>query len=267
MRKPLIVVKLGGSALTDKKRKFTPRTSEIHRAARQIKQLTKRFSIVVVHGAGSYGHIPVKYWGLESGFRNERQVKGLTATKSKLLEWEAIFGEVFLRHHVPLLPLVASDFIVARGGRISSADLQPIRNWLTMGCIPSMGGDIIYDLKKGFSIVSGDQIAAYVAVKLQAHKLIFAVDVDGIFTANPKLDRHARIMAELTPSEARAAIRLAEKSNVPDVTGGMAGKIREALAATSKGIPVYILNLTKDSRLTRAALDREVLCSKILPSP
>lgn len=266
MRKPLIVVKLGGSALTDKKRKFTPRIGEIHRAAKQIALLGKRFSIVVVHGAGSYGHIPVKYWGLESGFRNRGQVKGLVATKSRLLEWEVIFSGVFLKHHVPLLPIVASDFIVARNGRISSADLRPVRNWLSMGCIPSTGGDIVCDLNRGFSVVSGDQIAAYLAVKLQASKLIFGVDVDGVYSANPKLDRHARIMTELTPREAMDAVRHAGELDTPDVTGGMAGKIREAIPAASNGIPVYFVNLTKGNRITKAVLNQKVKSSKILPS-
>lgn len=266
MRKPLIVVKLGGSALTEKKRKFTPRLGEIHRAAKQMAELGKRFSVLVVHGAGSYGHIPVKQWGLEAGFRNEGQLNGLVATKLKLLEWEVIFARIFLKHHVHLVPIVASDFIVTRNGRISHADLRSVRNWVRMGCIPSTGGDIVSDLRKGFSVVSGDQIAAYLAVKFQASKLIFGVDVDGIFSANPKLDRNARIMTELTPREALGAADRAGVVDVPDVTGGMAGKIREALAATSNGIPVYFVNLTKSDRLTKVAMNREVLCSKIVPS-
>lgn len=264
MRKPLIVFKLGGSALTDKKRKFTPRIDEIHRAARQIAGLAKRFSIVVVHGAGSFGHIPVKYWGLESGYRNRAQVKGLIATKSRLLEWEVIFSNVFLKHQVPLLSLVASDFIVTRNGRISSVDLRPVRNWLSIGCIPSTGGDVVCDVEKGFSVVSGDQIATYLAVRLQASKLIFGVDVDGVYSGNPKLDRHAHIMTELTPTEALNAVRHAGELEVPDVTGGMAGKIKESLAAASNGIPVYFVNLTKSNRLAKVALDQEVLCSKVI---
>ena len=265
MRKPLIVVKLGGSALTDKKRIYTPRVQEIRRAAKQIAELGKRFSLAVVHGAGSYGHIPVKQWRLESGFRNRRQLKGLAATKSKLLEWETIFDTVFLRYQVPIMPLLASDFVVTRNGRISSADLRPLRNWLSIGCVPSTGGDIVTDLKNGFSVVSGDQLATYLAVGLGASRLIFGTDVDGIFTANPKLDPHARLLRELTASSALRVTGRASVSTAPDVTGGMAGKIVEAVAAASKGIPVYFINLTKNERLAKVALGQEVRCSKILP--
>jgi isopentenyl phosphate kinase len=266
MRKPLIVVKLGGSALTDKERIFTPRAKEIHRAAEQVARLRKRFSLVVVHGAGSYGHIPVRQWRLESGLRNRRQLEGLAATKSKLLEWEEIFDRVFLKHQIPLIPLLASDFVVTRKGRISAADLRPFRNWLSINCVPSTGGDIVSDLKNGFSVLSGDQLAAYLAVQLKASRLVFGTDVDGIFSADPKHDPHARIIRELTSSTALDAAARARVSDTPDVTGGMAGKIIEARRAASNGIPVYFVNLTVDNRLANVGLDREVLCSKILPS-
>jgi len=265
MPKPLIVVKLGGSALTNKRRISTPRMHQIRRAAKQIATLGKRYSLALVHGAGSYGHIPVKKWGLEFGFTNRGQLKGLAATKSRLLEWEMIFDSIFLRNQVPLVPLPASGFVVARNGRISSADLRPLRNWLRIGCVPSTGGDIVTDLEKGFSVVSGDQLATYLAIKLKASRLVFGTDVDGIFDANPRLDPQARILRELTTSSALRVARRARVSTAPDVTGGMAGKIVEAVAAASKGIPVYFINLTKNDRLVKVAFSEEVLCSKILP--
>jgi len=266
MRKPLIVLKLGGSALTDKKRIFTPREAEINRAAGQIARLRNRFSLVVVHGAGSYGHIPVRQWGLESGFRSRRQIEGLAATKSKLLEWEEIFDRIFLKHKIPLIPFLASDFVVTRNGRISSADLRPVRNWLSIDCVPSTGGDIVSDLKNGFSILSGDQLAAYLSVELKASRLIFGTDVDGIFSADPKHDPHAHIISELTARTALHAAARAGVSDAPDVTGGMAGKIIEATRAASNGIPIYFVNLTVGNRLANLGLNREVPCSKIVPS-
>ena len=262
----LIVVKLGGSALTDKERIYTARVKEIHRAAKQIANLRKKFSLVIVHGAGSYGHIPVEQWRLASGFKDRSQLRGLTLTKAKLLEWEMIFASVFLKNKVPLIPMVASDFVIAQDGRISSADLSGIRNWLKLGCVPSIGGDIVTDLTAGFSVVSGDQLAAYLAVKLRAARLIFGTDVDGIFDANPKLDPHANMMRELTASSARSAATGASRSTVPDVTGGMGGKLIEAAAAASNGIPVCFINLTKSTRLAKAALGQKVLSSRILPN-
>jgi isopentenyl phosphate kinase len=220
---------------------------------------------LVVHGAGSYGHIPVKQWGLESGLRISAQLRGVAATKSKLLDLEMILDNVFLRKRIPLIPLPASDFVVARNGRISSADLRPLRNWLRIGCIPSIGGDIVTDVRRGFSVVSGDQLAAYLAVKLKASRLVFGTDVDGIFDADPKLDPRARMLTKLTTSSALRVAKEGKVSTAPDVTGGMSGKVAEAVVAASNGIPVYFVNLTKDQRLLKVGFNLQVLCSKILP--
>jgi len=259
------VIKLGGSALTDKKRAYTPRMSVIRRAARQVFTLGKRFSIVLVHGAGSYGHIPVKKFALADGFRTPHQIRGLTETKSKLLEWQATLCDVFSRSRVPLMPLLASDFVQAEEGRIASANLDSLRSWLRLGCIPAVGGDIVPDLKRSFSVVSGDQLASYLAIKLKATQLVFGTDVDGIFDSNPKLNSKAKLLSVLTPSSAFRIAGKAAGGTIPDVTGGMAGKIREASLAAMKGIPVYFANLTKDQRLQETVLGKDVLCSKIRP--
>ncbi|HXZ97872.1 MAG TPA: isopentenyl phosphate kinase, partial [Candidatus Acidoferrum sp.] len=209
---------------------------------------------------------PVRQWRLESGLRSRRQLKGLAVTKSKLLEWEEIFNRIFLNHQIPLIPFLASDFVVTRKGRISSADLRPLRNWLRIGCVPSTGGDIVSDLKNGFSVLSGDQLAAYLAIQLKASRLIFGTDVDGIFSADPKSEPHAHLIGELTASTALHAAARARVSDTPDVTGGMAGKIVEATRAASSGIPVYFVNLTLDNRLADVGLNPKVPCSKIIPS-
>lgn len=262
--KPLVVIKLGGSALTDKGRIYTPRIPVIHSAAKQVAEVCRHYSVVLVHGAGSYGHIPAKRFGLQYGFKNIEQLKGLTATKFKLLEWESILDEIFLKHGVPVQPIVASSFIVTRNGRIISAELTALMNWLQLGCVPMTGGDIVPDLKNGFSILSGDQIAAYIAVKLKAKSLVFALDVEGVYDKDPNADSKARLMRTLTISSAAQLISKTSSGNIPDVTGGIAGKLREAIPAARRGVPVYFVSLSKDQRLRKVILGEDVLSSRIV---
>jgi isopentenyl phosphate kinase len=266
MPKPIVVIKLGGSALTDKSRIYTPRISMMHQAASQIAIIAKKRLVVLVHGAGSFGHIPVRKYGLTQGFKSRRQLKGLAITKSKLLEWETMLDKILLNHDIPLIPFLTSDFVLASRGRIVSAELHPMRESLSLGCVPSAGGDIVMDDKDGFSIVSGDQLAAFLAIKFKASRLIFGVDVDGIFDTNPKLNRKAQLLAKMTPNQASKLVNKATAHTEIDVTGGMAGKIREAVVAARRGIPVHFVNLTKDERLVKAALGRAVLGSRILAS-
>ena len=122
---------------------------------------------------------------------------------------------------------------------------------------------MVPDSECGFSVVSGDQIAAYLAVKLNAKRLVFAADVDGIFDSDPKVNPQAKLFRELSVSMASKLIPKLTSQTAPDVTGGMAGKIREALAVARAEIPVYFVNLAKPDRLRKAALGRRVISSRI----
>ncbi|MGD0422704.1 MAG: isopentenyl phosphate kinase [Candidatus Bathyarchaeia archaeon] len=264
MRKPLVVIKLGGAALTDKRKIYTARTNVVRSAARQIAAVTSRFTVIIVHGAGSYGHLPVKQFGLSRGFRNARQLKGLSETKFRLLGWELMLEEIFMQYKIPVIPLTPSDYVIARNGRIDTCNLSPIKEWMRLGCIPSTGGDIVPDVSTGFSVVSGDQLAVHIAVSLGASKLIFATDVDGIFDSDPKQNRKARLMRVV---QTRNVQRIAAKvrPDITDVTGGMEGKIEEAALAASKGIPVFFVNLVKGNRLRDVVLGHKlVICSELV---
>jgi isopentenyl phosphate kinase len=263
LRKPIIVIKLGGSALTDKSRIYTPRIRNLRQAAKEIAGVCKSHSVILVHGAGSFGHIPVEKYRLAHGFNGPKQLEGLAITKSKLLEWESILNRAFLKERIPLVPFFASDFVVTANGRILSADLKPLQSWLRLGCVPTVGGDIVPDSRQGFSILSGDQLAVHLAVKFKAKRLIFATDVDGIFDSNPKLNRKAKLLLNLSNLSASQLVMNATSRTTPDVTGGMAGKISEALDAARVGIPVCFVNLTKKGRLRNAALGRQVVSSRI----
>jgi isopentenyl phosphate kinase len=237
----------------------------IHSAASQVAEIRKDCSVILIHGAGSYGHIPVKKYGLQQGWKSPRQLRGLSSTKLKLLEWENLLDKILLEHGVPVIPFLASDFFVTEKGRIISARLKPLASWLRLGCVPITGGDIVPDSRNGFSILSGDQIAAFIAIRMKATRLIYAVDVDGVFNANPALDSHAQLLETLTASSAAHLISKVISGTNHDVTGGMAGKISESLSATRHRIPVHFVNLTKNERLRKAAMGQQVTSSRLIP--
>jgi isopentenyl phosphate kinase len=259
----LVVIKLGGSALTDKRRIYTPRFAMIHAAAAQVARITRRCSVIIVHGAGSFGHMPVRRYGLQDGLKNRGQLKGLTATKLRLLQWESTIDEIFRSHRIPIIPFSTSDFAVTRNGRITTFELEPLTMWLRLGCVPSIGGDIVPDTRKGFAILSGDQIAAYIAIKLNAAKLVYCLDVDGLYDANPIVNSKARLVKSLTVESALGLASKSTRTFAPDVTGGIVGKVREAIVAAKKRVPVYFVNLTKDERLLKVTLGQETICSTL----
>ena len=75
----LILVKLGGSLITDKNKPFTPRHDVINRLAREIHEAKeeKHLKVIVGHGGGSFPHKPAKDYRTNEGIVNGQSFKGI----------------------------------------------------------------------------------------------------------------------------------------------------------------------------------------------
>jgi len=60
--KDIILLKLGGSLLTDKNKPFSIREDVVKSAVRQVIEANKK--IILIHGGGSFGHPLAKFLGL-----------------------------------------------------------------------------------------------------------------------------------------------------------------------------------------------------------
>jgi isopentenyl phosphate kinase len=118
-----------------------------------------------------------------------------------------------------------------------------------MAFLPVMYGDAMLDTKLGFTILSGDQLVSSLAMNLDAEHIIMGVDVDGLYSADPKVEKTANMFECLTLSELEKLQNMVGKSTVVDVTGGMLGKITELSPAISHGIPVTIVNALEPDRV------------------
>jgi aspartokinase-like uncharacterized kinase len=59
--------------------------------------------------------------------------------------------------------------------------------------------------------VTSDSIAAYIAVRLKVAKVLFATDVDGIFTKDPKTHADAKLLSKVAAAE---LLGMAERTSV-----------------------------------------------------
>jgi len=258
----LIVIKLGGAAITDK-----ARLSVINRRtiASTAKVLATHRDYMLVHGAGSFGHIPVHKYGLKGPIRSQRQLIGYAKTKASLLKLETELVSILAQEHVPVAPVTASSCLMADQGRIISQNFEMIASMLKLGLVPCIGGDLVQDISLGASVVSGDQIAVNLAMAFHAHTIIFGTNVDGLFTADPKLDHKARLISTLDIVKLQEWAQRAGPANAPDVSGGMRGKLTEILPAVKAGIGVVILNLNNPQRLRKAISGKPVKGTTIVP--
>jgi glutamate 5-kinase len=85
-----------------------------------------------------------------------------------------------------------------------------------------------------------DGLAARVAVALDADLLVLLTNVDGLFTANPKLDARATRVPMLAGVDSQAMDSTSGVSS--GGTGGMASKLEAARLATGEGTSVVIAN-------------------------
>lgn len=244
------IVKLGGSVVTVKDMPMTADHENVKRLAEEIKA-TWPTPLVVIHGGGSFGHPVAKRYGIADGFTSERQVIGFTRTHQAMVALNTIIVDALLDEGIPALSVAPSAFIAAYDGRMPRGDFENIGRLVVKGMLPVLYGDAVIDKSRGFSILSGDQLAVRLAVSMGANRLIFGVDVDGVYTSNPKLAPQARLIDRLSLEKLEGFVEIG-KALTTDVTGGMLGKVSEARAAVEAGIEVRMVNATKPGVILKA---------------
>ncbi len=245
------VVKLGGGAITEKAGKTpTPKRDVIERLAQEIS--STRLPMILVHGGGSFGHPFAEKYHLVQGFQSPEQVRGVTETHRSMMLLNKIVTDAFANAGCLALAVSTSTCFVTDKGRITSAFLEPIVSAIKLGCTPILYGDVVFDRKLGFTILSGDQIAAYLARDLGARRLIFALEFDGVYTKDP-LRKDAKLIKKLdTDQLVRLEVKASSKTKGSDVTGGMRKKLFEAIPVAKAGITICFAGVSHAGNIRSA---------------
>lgn len=260
MIKPLIIIKLGGSVITDKNKTVpTLRTAAIKELSKEIRDLYKSgfYQIILVHGAGSFGHPLAKKYSLHLGMETEKQKYGFCLTDQKMLELNSSIMNYLLQFHVPAVSLSPRSFIQQSAGKLKDFNYQLIQSYLKQSHMPVLFGDVVLDDKWGCSIISGDTIIPYLAQKLKASQVIFLSDVDGIFDSDPKKNPKAKLISEVNNTNFKQVFKGLSLSGRDDVTGEMQGKIMN-IKENLSGIGVSIVNGLKTGTLLKALNQQQV---------
>lgn len=264
MKDTLFVLKLGGSVVTDKAKPFTPNLPAIQRLADEILQAQSP-KLILVHGGGSFGHPVAKKYGIMNGFKDKSQLAGFSETHEAMVSLNKIIVESLLRKGVPSFGMAPSSFVVTKSGRISICDESPLEQAVKIGLVPVLYGDAVLDLDVGFTILSGDQLAAFLAEKMKAKRLVMGVDVDGVFTDDPKKNAQARLVQRLSLAELKNLGSRISGAGATDVTGGMLGKVSELASPVKSGVETVIINALKSGNIYRVLKGEEVVGTKVKP--
>ncbi|MCL2690731.1 MAG: isopentenyl phosphate kinase [Candidatus Bathyarchaeota archaeon] len=255
-----IILKLGGSAITNKAEEASPRSELINRMGEEIKRADLD-NLIIVHGGGSFGHPSAAKYGIKDGYRENdlAQKFGCAETHHMMTVLNGLVMDALILHEIPAVSVAPVNCVVTDGGKIKVFDESALMAMSKLSFTPVLYGDAVMDEKLGFTILSGDQLVSYLALKYNAQKIVVGVDTDGIFESDPKVNPDAKPIKHLNLAELKALQPKLGKAEGVDVTGGMAGKIAELIPAVEAGIPVTVTGATKSLSIYRALTDQSVL--------
>ena len=223
----VVVLKLGGSVITDKERPEALDGPALDAAADAIADADVS-DLVVVHGGGSFGHHNASEHGVSKtdGSRDAAAAVEIHGAMKTLNDF------VLARLHerdVPAVPV--HPFSAARRNREGDLRLmtEQVETMLGEGFVPILHGDVVAHEDAGVTILSGDEVVTAVARGVDADRVGFCSTVPGV------LDDEGEIVAEIRSYDEVASY--VGESDTTDVTGGMAGKVRALL---SLGAPATI---------------------------
>lgn len=254
-----VILKIGGSAITDKTGELAAKTEIINRLAEEIKRADLD-NLIVVHGGGSFGHPTAAKYGIKDGYKEDPTQKlGFAETHHVMTVLNGLVMDALIWHEIPAVSVAPSSCMVTDKGKVKFFDETVFQAMAKMIFTPVMYGDAVLDEKLGFTVLSGDQLVTYLALKYKAEKIVVGVDTDGLFDCDPKTNPNAKPFKKLNLNELKELQPKLGKAAGTDVTGGMAGKIAELIPAVEAGIPVTITGATKALSIYRALTDQSVL--------
>lgn len=262
-----VLLKLGGSLLTDKDKPYSIREDVVKSAIQQIIDANKK--LILIHGGGSFGHPLAKEYSISAGINSSipHQILGLTKTHQSMNNFNSYLIDLFLERKYPALSIQASSIFIKDSLKISTQSIDIIETALDLNILPILYGDIILDKQGSFSIISGDQIIFELCENLkkyQISKVIFVMETDGIYINDEDSKQKNISLATKLYLRDLENLNLADLGQKIDVTGGIQGKINSIKEICKYNIPVQLLNGLKEGYIYKALKNEVINCTNIL---
>lgn len=254
----LVLVKLGGSLITDKRGDCTAKPEVIERLAREIAAAWPRLRarVVLGHGSGSFGHAAAARHGVGGGPLQAGALVGVSETRAKAAELHALVTDHLLAAGLAPFTWAPSSALSASAGVACGGAIDPLLAALDFGLLPVTYGDVVLDRQWGASICSTEAVLSYLAGRLRRRgyrvcRILWLGATAGIYDRQgaplPRVDRanHARVR------------RMIGSAAGTDVTGGMLLRLDTARRLARRGIESWIVDGRIPDLLTAGLLGEE----------
>jgi len=214
----MIVLKLGGSVVTDKDGREAIDEAALEAAAAAVGDYDG--DIVVVHGGGSFGHPAAADRGV-SATAGTRDASDAVAVHDAMGRLNAAVVERLDAYGVAALPVRPLSFARKSGEGDLTLPTDGVAAMLAEGFTPVLHGDVVVTEGRGVTVASGDALVAALARDLPVERVGLCSTVSGV------LDEDGDVVARIEAfADVAAAVGASEST---DVTGGMAAKVRALL--------------------------------------
>ena len=245
----LIVLKWGGGLITHKSDVCSPDLEVIAALSKVVNSLlAEGYELILVHGAGSFGHIKAKKFRLSEGdIGLVGQVETVAEVRQDMLTLnQLVMKDLQGKAHPP--------HIWAKETGPDFRGVLPFDPPLTI-----VFGDVVDCAPDSWGILSGDDLVLRYAIECNASRVVFAIrGVDGLLTAPP--DEGGVLIEHIHGS---ADYRGSHSDDI-DVTGGISLKVIRAEKIAASGIEVYFVNGEKMDSVYNACRGKTVTGTKFL---
>ena len=243
----MILIKLGGSIITNKSKPLSVRGKTIENLCKALKRVQE--PLVIVHGGGSFGH----YWSVKYDMHTKEKrydLRGVATVKNSMIDLNKTILDSLLKNKLNPYCLPPTDFM--SGNRPIPKKIQEIRQIAGSGLLPVTYGDALWYGNKKTYILSGDKIMTHLAKILKPRLCIFALNEDGLYSDL----KSKKLIHELDSRQQQQQQYLSISENkMLDVTGGMTRKVEESLKISKMGLDVFFVNGNQPQRITKAIRD------------
>ncbi|OYR84997.1 acetylglutamate kinase, partial [Halorubrum distributum] len=181
---PPVVLKLGGSLITEKGRPETLDDAALDAACDAVAGALAAGDLdrlVVVHGGGSFGHHHASERGV-STTDGTREADAVAAVHGAMKRLNAHVLERLRGRGVPVVPVHPLSLAARSQGADGGLDLPlgSVAALLGEGFVPVLRGDGVATARDGVTVVSGDELVVELAAGLGARRVGVCSTVPGV---------------------------------------------------------------------------------------
>ena len=265
----LIIIKLGGGLITKKNQLCTPQINIIRNLAKSIHHLVKMNKrVIIVHGAGSFGHLKSKSWKLHEGRTDEKfhfegeltsQIEAVKSVREDMINLNELVSNEFNKLGMSTISHSPHTW-ASETGPDFVGDLHRFK--MEEDSIHITHGDVV-DCKgpTEFGILSGDDICYRLSVELNASHMIFAMGgADGVMTLPPE-NPQSKLIPLWTPEKQFQGQHLSDI----DVTGGIYLKLNVAEKISQHVPMVWIIDGEFPERIGELVENGQTYGTRVIP--